>query len=122
VARREHEADGGPPLRTTDLLVLAVLNDGPQHGYGLAQEIGARTRGRFTIRPGDLYRILYRMDQAGLIEPVPESARRRDADERRVGYRITPLGRRVARVQATLLSEICASVIPRRVVNPGTTS
>jgi DNA-binding PadR family transcriptional regulator len=107
-----------PPLRTTDLLVLTVLVDGPQHGYGIAQAISARTRGQLTIRPGDLYRVLYRMDRAGLIEPAPESSRRRDSDERRVNYRITPLGRRVAWAQAALLSEICAGLL-RGAAHPG---
>ena len=63
-----------PPLRTTDLLILVVLIDGPGHGYAIAQEIGRRSRGQVTIRPGDLYRVLYRMDRAGLIEPAPEPA------------------------------------------------
>jgi len=122
MARREFDADGGPPLRTTDLLVLAVLGDGPQHGYAIAQEIAARTRGQVTIRPGDLYRVLYRMDSAGLIEPAPLSARGRQAsdwDDRRTDYRITPFGRRVARSQARLLSEICAAVLSRPSVAHG---
>jgi PadR family transcriptional regulator PadR len=125
MARRQLESDGGPPLKTTDLLVLAVLREGPQHGYAIAQEIAARTRGQVTVRPGDLYRVLYRMDRAGLIEAAPPPARRRDAserDERRADYRITPLGRRVARAQATLLSEICAAVLARRSVLPGAAS
>jgi DNA-binding PadR family transcriptional regulator len=99
------------PLRTADLLVLTILADGAQHGYGIAREISARTRGQLRIRPGDLYRVLYRMDRAGLIEPSPESSRRREADDRRVNYRITPLGRRVARAQAALLTEICARLL-----------
>ncbi len=48
-----------------DLLILVVLIDGPGHGYAIAQEIGRRSRGQVTIRPGDLYRVLYRMDRAG---------------------------------------------------------
>jgi DNA-binding PadR family transcriptional regulator len=110
-----------PALRTTDLLVLAVLGDGPQHGYGLAQDIAARTKGQVVIRAGDLYRVLYRMDNAGLIESAP-TPRRSIGDERRAYYRITPLGRRVARAQATLLGEICAAVLSRRPVTPGAAS
>jgi DNA-binding PadR family transcriptional regulator len=102
-----------PPLRTADLLVLTVLVDGAQHGYGIAQAIGARTRGQIRIRPGDLYRVLYRMDRAGLIEPAPESSRQSGADDRRVNYRITPLGRRVAQAQATVMSELCAALLGR---------
>jgi DNA-binding PadR family transcriptional regulator len=119
MARRQLAEDaGGPPLRTMDLLVLAVLGDGPQHGYGLAQEIQVRTRGQVSIRPGDLYRVLYRMDHAGLIEEAAAPAGRGLADDRRAYYRITPLGRRVARAQASLLTEICASVLGRRAVSP----
>jgi DNA-binding PadR family transcriptional regulator len=105
-------ADGGPPLRTTDLLVLAVLGDGPQHGYAIAREIAARTRGRVTVRAGDLYRVLYRMDNAKLIETAPQAGH----DERRATYRITALGRRVARTQAAMLGEICAAVLARHAV------
>ena len=108
-----------PPLRTTDLLILVVLIDGPGHGYAIAQEIGRRSRGQVTIRPGDLYRVLYRMDRAGLIEPAPEPAGSRGADDRRVEYRITPLGRRVARTQAALINEMCAALLPRRAGSGG---
>ena len=118
---RSSNSDSAAALRTTDLLVLAVLGDGPQHGYGLAQQIAARTKGQVAIRAADLYRVLYRMDKAGLIEPAP-AARRNAGDERRAYYRITPLGRRVARVQATLLGEICAAVVARRPVTPGAAS
>lgn len=114
MTRRDREPRGEPPLRTTDLLVLAVLADGPQHGYGIAQDLEARTRGRVAVRPGDLYRVLYRMDRAGLIEPAPRSAARAATDERRAYYRITALGRRVAREQASMLTELCASVLPRQ--------
>lgn len=107
-------ADDRQPLRTTDLLVLAVLTDGPQHGYALAQDVAARSRGSVRVRPGDLYRVLYRMDGAGLIEALPEEARP-EGDERRTYYRITPLGRRVAREQARMLADVCAAMLaPRR--------
>ena len=108
-----------PALRTTDLLILAVLIDGPAHGYAIGQEIRKRSRGQVNVRPGDLYRVLYRMDGAGLIEPVPEAPRRRDGDDRRVDYRITPHGRRVGRVQAALINEICAAILTRRAPSGG---
>ena len=95
-------------------MILVVLIEAPQHGYALGQEIRKRSRGLVNIRPGDLYRVLYRMDRAGLIEPAPDAAAKRDADDRRVEYRITPLGRRVARAQAALLNDMCASILPKR--------
>lgn len=112
--RRMPPADDRQPLRTTDLLVLAALTGGPLHGYALAQDVAARSRGSVRVRPGDLYRVLYRMDGAGLIEALPEEARP-EGDERRTYYRITPLGRRVAREQARMLADVCAAMLaPRR--------
>jgi len=105
--------DDRQPLRTTDLLVLAALNDGPQHGYALTQGVADLSRGAVRIRPGDLYRVLYRMDAAGLIEPLPDDARP-EGDERRTYYRITPLGRRTARDQARMLADVCAAMLAPR--------
>lgn len=99
-------------LRTTDLFVLAVLSVGPHHGYALSQAIDERSGGRVQVRPGDLYRVLYRMDAAGLIEEVPERSRPA-GDARRTYYRITPLGRRTARDQAQMLAEVCGAMLSR---------
>ena len=97
MTRRAPDPEPHSALRTIDLLVLVVLSDSPQHGYAIAQAVRERSRQHVTVRPGDLYRVLYRMDRAGLIEPAPESSRDTGGDDRRVQYRITPLGRRVAR-------------------------
>ena len=99
------------PLRPVEFLSLAVLKDAPMHGYGIVQQIDERTAGQVRVRPGDLYRVLYRLSNRGLIQ---ETAVRHDADrgtERRAYYRITPLGLDVARAEATLLSKIAAGVM-----------
>ena len=118
MTRRAPDPEPHSALRTIDLLVLVVLSDSPQHGYAIAQAVRERSRQHVTVRPGDLYRVLYRMDRAGLIEPAPESSRDTGGDDRRVQYRITPLGRRVARAQAAVMAEICAAVLPRQ-LKPG---
>lgn len=106
-------ADAAPlALRTTDLFVLAVLADGPQHGYALAQAIADRSGGRVQVRPGDLYRVLYRMDEAGLIEPAP-AENRKAGDKRRAYYRITAAGRRTARDHARMLADVCGAMLGR---------
>lgn len=111
--RQRSDDRSHPPLRTTDLFVLASLVKSPQHGYGLSQAITAQTGGRVRVRAGDLYRVLYRMHEAGLIEEVPAKSRP-EGDERRTYYRITAEGRRVAREQAQLLTEVCAAVLGRK--------
>jgi len=100
------------PLKSIELLVLAVLTDGPQHGYGLAQEIERRSGRRTTIRPGDLYRVLYRMSRASLIERTAAPAAAKH-ETRRAYYRVTALGRRAAREEAASLQEICAGLLGR---------
>ena len=97
-----------PPLKPAELFVLAVLRSEPLHGYGLVQEVAARSRGRIRIRPGNLYRVLDRMLDRGLIERYErESA----GDDRRSYYRITQLGRRVAQDEARLLASVIEQLL-----------
>ena len=96
------------PLKPVDFLVLAILRDGPMHGYGIVQEIASRTRDLVTVRPGDLYRVLYRMVRQGLVASEDEGAC--DDDDRRRDYRITDLGREVARAEAAMLGDIIQDV------------
>jgi DNA-binding PadR family transcriptional regulator len=97
-----------PPLKPAELFVLAVLRAGPLHGYGLVQEVAARSRGRIQIRPGNLYRVLDRMLERGLIELYQRASA---ADERRTYYRITQLGRRVAQEEARLLTGVLEELL-----------
>jgi DNA-binding PadR family transcriptional regulator len=97
-----------PPLKPAELFVLAALHAAPLHGYGLTQEVAARSQGRIQIRPGNLYRVLDRLLERGLIE-VHERASA--GDERRTYYRITSLGRRVAQAEARLLAGVIGELL-----------
>jgi len=65
------------------LLILVSLSNGPKHGYAIMQDAEAGT-GR-PMGPGTLYAALARLEEAGLIEPLPLVERRRP-------YRLTALG------------------------------
>jgi DNA-binding PadR family transcriptional regulator len=96
------------PLRPVAYQVLLALVDGERHGYGIVQDIGARTAARMRLEPGNLYRTLKWMLDQGLIE---ESARRPAADlddERRRYYRITKFGRHVAVAETSRLAALVA--------------
>ena len=97
------------PLKPVEFVVLAVLAEGDRHGYGIVREMEARTGGVIRVRPGDLYRVLYRLSERGLLRTV-ERRRPADDDERRTYYGLTPLGKRVLRAEADLLSGIIADV------------
>ena len=65
------------------LLILVSLSDGPKHGYAIMQDIEQGT-GR-PMGAGTLYAALARLEEQGLIEPLPPIDRRRP-------YRLTAVG------------------------------
>jgi DNA-binding PadR family transcriptional regulator len=65
------------------LLILVSLADGPKHGYAIMQDVEAGT-GR-PMGAGTLYAALARLEERGLIEPMPPIDRRRP-------YRLTAVG------------------------------
>jgi PadR family transcriptional regulator, regulatory protein PadR len=52
---------------STPTLVLAVLRDGPLHGYGIAREIERRSGKSLQCREGTLYPVLRALEEEGLI-------------------------------------------------------
>lgn len=98
------------PLKPVEFLVLAVLQDERLHGYGIVQQIEQRSSGRMKVRPGDLYRVLYRLTQRDLIETA-EPKENSFQDERRNYYRITPLGRQILQEEATFLGQVAGQVL-----------
>ena len=72
-----------------DLLLLAVLQDGPAHGYAIADELRSRSDGAFDLPEGTIYPALHRLEAADLIEShwEPHAGRRRRV------YALTAAGR-----------------------------
>lgn len=70
-----------------DGMLLAVLADGPRHGYGVIEALRAL---RFDLPKGTVYPALHRLEQAGLVrgEWSNETGRRRRT------YVLTAAGRR----------------------------
>ena len=87
------------PLSAGAFDVLVALADGEKHGYAILKDIRRRTGGVTHLTAGALYAVIKRLSDEELIE---ESDERPDAaldDERRRYYRITSLGRSVARAE-----------------------
>jgi len=102
---RKPKAERFVPLSNLSFHLLLALGPGPGHGYGLGKEIERRTDGRLTPTTGSLYQALKRLADDGLIEPAPEAAAT-SPDERRQYFRLTALGREVARLEAARLHEL----------------
>ena len=104
------------PLKPLDLQLLLALSEEELHGYRLVQAIAEQTDGVITLEPGNLYRVIKRHLDDGL---VGESARREvgDADEqRRRYYRITALGQRVLAAELRRLDQLVRSRAARALV------
>ena len=73
----------------TQTLILAVLNDGPLHGYAIAREIERRSGQALRFKEGTLYPALRALDEDGLIEGEWETP---SSGAARRNYRLTPEG------------------------------
>jgi PadR family transcriptional regulator PadR len=98
----------------TPTLVLAVLRDGPMHGYAIAREIEKRSSEALRCREGTLYPALHSLEQDGFIrgEWQRETGRR----ERKV-YTLTPAGLAELERRTRTWERFAAAV--QRVVNGG---
>lgn len=86
--------------------LLLSLGEGERHGYALKREISIRTGGKLKLGPGVLYGSIKKMLELGLIEESEERPDPHLDDERRRYYRITNLGRKVARAEAARMREL----------------
>ena len=92
------------PLTPVAFEILLSLTGGERHGYAIMREVEGRTEGRMSLHAGTLYRALARLVESDLLEELPEGAVE-DGDERRRYYRLTALGRAVARAEARRLEK-----------------
>jgi transcriptional regulator len=92
------DAAFSPELKkgSTEMLILALVDERPRHGYEIGKLIETRSGGRLTFALPTLYPTLLRLEQRGWIKGRwVEKAGERD----RCFYRLTPAGRRVLRQQ-----------------------
>ena len=84
---------------STELLILALLEERDRHGYEIARLIDSRSDGAISFHVASLYPTLYRMEEKDLIQGrwVEKSGQRR-----RRYYRITAAGRKVLASQRSL--------------------
>jgi transcriptional regulator len=81
---------------SAELMVLAVVEDRPRHGYDIARRIDETSGGLLRFHVASLYPMLYRMEQKGWIQGrwIEKAGQRR-----RRYYRLTPAGRTVLAAQ-----------------------
>lgn len=73
------------------MIVLALLEGRPRHGYELAKMIESQSESRLQFHVASLYPLLYRLERRKLVEGKwVEKA----GERRRRFYKLTPAGRR----------------------------
>jgi len=81
---------------TAELVVLALLDDEPRHGYELARLVEHRSSGGLTFNFASLYATLYKLEERKWIQGrwIEKAGQRR-----RRYYRLTAAGREVLAAQ-----------------------
>jgi DNA-binding PadR family transcriptional regulator len=97
-----------------DGLILAVLEDGPRHGYAVIEALQARSGGALDLPTGTVYPALRRLERAALLSGSWSNVGGR---ERRT-YTLTRAGRHALAVQRAEWSEFTAAV--EAVLRPAT--
>jgi transcriptional regulator len=73
-----------------ELMILALLEDQPRHGYEIGKLIAERSEGVVRFHVASLYPLLYRLERRGWVKGEWEPA----GGRRRRFYRLTASGRK----------------------------
>jgi PadR family transcriptional regulator, regulatory protein PadR len=92
---------------SAEVLVLALVEDRPRHGYEIGKLIEERSGGVLKFHIASLYPMLYKLEKRGLIEGrwVEKAGQRRKRF-----YRITPQGRQVLERQRNRWQEFMSAL------------
>jgi len=100
---------------TLDLMILAVLAGGTEHGYGIARAIRARSGDELLVEEGTLYPALRRLEKKGLVRAKWGVS---DANRKARFYALTPSGGK--RLETELSRWRRSAAIVDRVIAPNT--
>jgi transcriptional regulator len=92
---------------SAEMLILAVLEQRPRHGYEIAKQIDIRSEGALSFHAASLYPLLYKLEKRKWIKGrwVEKAGQRR-----RRYYRMTNLGRQVLEEQRRNWSDFVAAI------------
>jgi PadR family transcriptional regulator len=92
---------------STEVLILALIEEQPRHGYDIGRLIADRSDGTINFHVASLYPTLYKLEDRGLIEGrwVEKAGQRR-----RRYYRLTASGARVLASQRSTWREFAEAI------------
>jgi PadR family transcriptional regulator len=100
---------------STEMLIMALVEDRPRHGYEIAKLIEQRSDGVLQFHAASLYPLLYRMEKRGLIKGrwVEKAGQRR-----RRFYKLTAAGQKILDQQRQTWKEFFAALDRVAGINP----
>ena len=98
---------------SAELLILALVEARPRHGYEISKLIEARSKGAVKFNVASLYPLLYRLEQRGWIQGrwVEKAGQRR-----RRYYRLTAAGKKMLASQRSTWESFVAAI--NRITEP----
>lgn len=100
---------------STEMLILALVEDRPRHGYEIAKLIEERSDGVLQFHVASLYPLLYRLEKRGLIKGTwVEKA----GERRRRFYKLTAAGKKVLEEQRQTWSDFFTALDRVAKINP----
>src|ERR1051325_5291119 len=116
-ASKDLEAQRFLPLTLVEFHILAALSDQSRHGYGIMQEVEARSEGKLKIGAGTLYGALKRMLADDLVYEADDTSDSTTAERRRFSG-LTPLGLAVVRADSVRLAKLVQYARSKALVKP----
>jgi transcriptional regulator len=102
---------------TLDMLVLRILQWGPQHGHGIGQAIRTQTDDLLKVETGSLYPALHRLEKRGWLKAQWAMS---EANQRAKYYRLTPAGHAQLSRERDKWSQLVDAI--GRILNPAPAS
>ena len=104
------------PLPSVAFQILLSLADGDLHGYAIMRQVEEQTGGRLRLGPGTLYSSIQTLLEEKFIEEVVQVGETGAPPERRRFYRLTGIGRKVARAEAEKLADTLRVARARKIL------
>jgi DNA-binding PadR family transcriptional regulator len=101
-----------PSVSRTAMHILLAIGPEERHGYAIIGEVARITGGAVHLGPGAIYSTIRRLLDDGLIEESDERPDPELDDQRRRYYRLTALGRAVARAEFRRLDSLVRASRP----------
>ena len=100
---------------STEMLILALVEDRPRHGYEIAKLVEQRSDGALQFHVASLYPLLYRLEKRGLINGrwVEKAGQRR-----RRYYKLTAAGQKTLTDQRLTWKDFFAALDRVAGINP----